>query len=87
MWETMKLKKVHVIQVSWEEREEQKKIWEEVLLKTSQIWWKKQSPHPRNTMNSKYHEHKEVHTQAHHSEKKMLERQRKNLKEQQEKND
>jgi len=40
MWGTMKLKKVHVIQVLQEEREEQKKIWEEILLKTSQIRWK-----------------------------------------------
>ena len=47
------------------------------------------STDPRNIMNSpKWHEHKEIHTQALHSKKKkMLERQRKNLKKQQEKND
>ena len=90
MWDTMKLKKVHVIKVLREEREEQKKNMRINLVENFLNLMKKQSPHPRNIMNSpKWHEHKEIHTQELHikKKKKMLERQRKNLKKQQEKND
>ena len=67
----MKLKKVHVIKVLREEREEQKKNMRINLVENFLNLMKKQSPHPRNIMNSpKWHEHKEIHTQALHSKKK-----------------